>query len=953
MNKRYIYLIPALLSILFACERKDDATSTDLSGKDKSDVVFYATYENADPDTRTILQSDGSILWDAHEEISILLGDKSSRFVSSNTEPAATVEFHGSLNGFQYTSSDYFWAVYPYSQFNKCEGDNVSVYVPTLQTAKDGTFEREYFVSVARRQDFNLYFYNVCGGIKFVVNTPGIDKVTIHARGGEAPTGRVTVGFEKNVPVIKSIEATEADMEVFAPDGKTFTPGVAYYAVVIPQTYSQGFDFIFHSKGKKATTWINKKLTVKRGIFGTVTDIDKGLYFKDVPSTGNISFADAKLKAALVTAYDTNGDGELSYTEADAVTSISASVFGSDKSYTSFDEFQYFTSVRSIPAQCFKDWVWMTSIKLPESVNTIEREAFRGCTRLKNVTFGNLLEWINYAAFRDCVALQDLVIPDSVKNIYINSNWSVNTSYSGNNLGAFQNCTSLKTVKLGQGLVEIAPLTFRGCTSLESVTIGDAVESVGDYAFEGCTSLKSIHFGSSVKDIKKQAFHQCTGLTDLVITAPIENIYEQAFYGCTWLATLKFSDTVKTIGYEAFRYCSHLKSVSFGNGLEWINYAAFRDCVALQDLVIPDSVKNIYINSNWSVNTSYSGNNLGAFQNCTSLKTVKLGQGLVEIAPLTFRGCTSLESVTIGDAVETVGDYAFDGCKSLQNIHFGSSVKSLSKCAFSNCSVLTVMTFPDPIQTIGESAFANCTALTGITLGSSVTSVRSNAFKGCTSLTRLELGETLEEIYPGAFQNCTSLSYVKIPDSVKLIYGSNSADQGAFQGCTYLNKVVLGNRVEGIPSYTFSDCSNLTNITVGESVEYVSKYAFRNCKSLAAISFENANLKTVGDYAFYYCTSLDSVIFGDKLTSLGSYVFDHSGIRYLTLPATIQSMGSYIFRYCSDFSRLTMLAEFPPSIGSNVFSYTNDSFTIVVPHDSLLRYREAWSSYSSHIIASN
>ena len=411
MNKRYIYLIPALFTILFACERKDDATTVDPAGKDLSDVVFYATYEDVDPDTRTILQSDGSILWDAHEEISILMGDQSARFVSSNTEPAATVEFHGSLNGFQYTSSDYFWAVYPYSQFNKCEGNNVSVYVPGIQTAKDGTFERDYFVSVARRQDFNLYFYNVCGGIKFVVNTPGIDKITIHARGGEAPTGRVTVAIEKNVPVIKSIEATEPDLEVFAPGGKTFTPGIAYYAVVIPQAYSQGFDFTFHSGSKKAKTWINKKLTVKRGIFGTVTDIDKGLYFKDVPSTGNISFADDNLKAALVAAYDTNGDGELSFVEADAVTSISSSVFGSSKDYSSFDEFQYFTSVRSIPAKCFKDWTWLTSIKLPESINTIGYEAFHGCTRLKTVSFGHLLETISYGAFQNCNNLDYVDFP--------------------------------------------------------------------------------------------------------------------------------------------------------------------------------------------------------------------------------------------------------------------------------------------------------------------------------------------------------------------------------------------------------------------------------------------------------------------------------------------------------------------------------------------------------------
>ena len=172
MNKRYFFIFTTLITLLAACQRKDDTTSNP-TGKDQSDVVFYATYEDLDPETRTILQSDGSVLWDAHEEISIMQGGKSARFVSTNTEPAATVEFHGSLEGFEYTSSDLFWGVYPYSASNRCDGETLYVDIPSRQMAKNGTFDRNYFVSVARRSDFNLFFANVCGGIRFVVNTPG------------------------------------------------------------------------------------------------------------------------------------------------------------------------------------------------------------------------------------------------------------------------------------------------------------------------------------------------------------------------------------------------------------------------------------------------------------------------------------------------------------------------------------------------------------------------------------------------------------------------------------------------------------------------------------------------------------------------------------------------------------------------------------------------------------
>ena len=54
------------------------------------------------------------------------------------------------------------------------------------------------------------------------------------------------------------------------------------------------------------------------------------------------------MKEMCVSAFDTNRDGELSYEEAAAVTALSVMKL-TDKSVKSFDEFQYFTSVKFIP----------------------------------------------------------------------------------------------------------------------------------------------------------------------------------------------------------------------------------------------------------------------------------------------------------------------------------------------------------------------------------------------------------------------------------------------------------------------------------------------------------------------------------------------------------------------------------------------------------------------------
>ena len=79
-------------------------------------------------------------------------------------------------------------------------------------------------------------------------------------------------------------------------------------------------------------------------VAGTVYRLRASTNFADPP----IAFADNAVKAICVDNWDTNGDGELSYSEAEAVTSIPQSIFAGNTTITSFDEFQYFTGLTSL-----------------------------------------------------------------------------------------------------------------------------------------------------------------------------------------------------------------------------------------------------------------------------------------------------------------------------------------------------------------------------------------------------------------------------------------------------------------------------------------------------------------------------------------------------------------------------------------------------------------------------
>ena len=118
-------------------------------------------------------------------------------------------------------------------------------------------------------------------------------------------------------------------------------------------------------------------------------------YWKDfkeiVEDTPNITFADSNVKALCVANWDTNGDGELSESEAAAVTNL-GTVFKNKTGITSFNELQYFTGLTSINYEAFYDCSGLTSVIIPNSVTEIDQNAFRKCWVLTSFTFNSAEE---------------------------------------------------------------------------------------------------------------------------------------------------------------------------------------------------------------------------------------------------------------------------------------------------------------------------------------------------------------------------------------------------------------------------------------------------------------------------------------------------------------------------------------------------------------------------------
>ncbi len=326
----------------------------------------------------------------------------------------------------------------------------------------------------------------------------------------------------------------------------------------------------------------------------------------------------------------------------------------------------------------------------------------------------------------------------------------------------------------------------------------------------------------------------------------------------------------------------------------------------------------------------------GVFAN-SSLRSVRLPEGLTEIPPKAFSECHNLETVTIPKTVQRIGSCAFWNCHSLTNISVPEGVTSIDGGAFYNCRNLASVTIPDSVTDIGPKAFEGTAvfnddsywvndviyignhlinarkSISGVyTVKEGTRSIADSAFEYCDKLTKVILPESIKGIGASAFFGCTGLASddrgfvvignvlvaykgpetnVTIPEGVKVI------GRAAFITCKHLISVTIPEGISSIEDSAFSRCWLLKNVTIPGSVKRVGWGAFYGCQRLMNVTIREG-VKIIGDAAFWGCNCLESVTIPDGVTTIGNEAFRRSGLTKIILPASVKSIGQNVFSGC-------------------------------------------------------
>jgi len=655
----------------------------------------------------------------------------------------------------------------------------------------------------------------------------------------------------------------------------------------------------------------------------------------------------------------------------------------------------------------------LSEITIPDSVTIIGDYAFCQCSSLSEIMLPASVRSVDASAFFFCHKLSGIWV-DKDNRYYSNDSYGVLFNKDKTRLISVPGTISSYVIPDG-----VWTIGKYACRYLTVVTIPDSVTTIDEYAFDSYTDLKDvIYSGSKVQwdsikigdhngAIKSATIHY-NGHIHSFISYTLDKAATCTEEGAETGTCEHCGDTdtrvVSALGHSFTNYVSNNDATCTEDGTEtakcdrceetstrivtgsalghsWDDgvytdptteangYTTYICTVCRENKVVDDEFTKLPDGSftyeeteSGEVTITSFGEDItgeliipksidgkpvttiadGAFRNCTGLTVVRIPASVTNIGKYAFAGCDDLQIVHIGNtqpkrnAVSglVIGDHAFDGCDTLEQIQLGSDVTTIGDYAFRNCTSLTSITIPDSVTTIGDGAFYGCSAATSVSIGTGVVTIGNYAFYGCTGLATIyfraaDMNDLNENscIFDNAGTGCVTVhigsAVTRVP--AYLFYIKNVALNIAV---TFESNSVC----ESIGSYAFAKCT-IRRLTIPDSVKTIGDHAFYYCSSLPGITLGNG-LTTIGAYAFYRCTSLTEITIPDSVTTIGAYAFyGCTGLTAVTIPDSVTAIENSAFYGCSGLTNLT-IGNGVTTIKENAF-YNCESLAGVAIPDSV------------------
>ena len=372
-------------------------------------------------------------------------------------------------------------------------------------------------------------------------------------------------------------------------------------------------------------------------------------------------------------------------------------------------------------------------------------------------------------------------------------------------------------------------------------------------------------------------------INTLVLPSTLRIIEEEAFTGDFSLEKVVVPEGAEEIHSRAFASTS-LSEVELPSSLSYIAEDAFDNTADVVFVTTPDSYAE-----EWVRNHQPSG-------------SIELHDGFY-----TYRENDD-ETYTLAGLVSGV---ELTGKVVLPSTWNGKPITAVGNYAFSDCVDVTEVVIPSGIERIGEGAFGmsnhSSNSIVSVTIPASVKEIGLGAFDQCSAINELHI-ESLA-------------AWLKAQILSNPLQNSDAAERRLYVGDVLVTELTLPAEATEIPALAFAGCDSLTKVTIPSSV------------------------KTIGNGAFAECGGLKDVVIESGVESIQRLAFAYSGVKNLTLPASLTEIQSTAFFMCYQLNNIFFYdalpsdrAELTKELTGNANEEINRAAWVYT--DGLLRYDE-------------
>ena len=293
--KKIYFIAGFALLLASACQQEQTVSPAD---KGHEMVITEITGSIADePESKTSFEdgtvAHGSALhinWSAADMVNVWFNNAAADipFTSTNTAPASSVSFSGSLSVLTGTgedgsdTEDYMYGYYPYGATNTINNGVITTTLPTVQTGVDNNISNGLIPWAARSSNWALKFYNVGCWLRIKVTVYGIEYIEFSGNNSENIAGEYSLGFDSNgIPTVADRSNGATTIRLNAPS-TFFETDTWYYIALLPTTLTKGFTIKAYGTTQVGTFTTSSSVDFARGSYVSYSSMGSSMTFESL-----------------------------------------------------------------------------------------------------------------------------------------------------------------------------------------------------------------------------------------------------------------------------------------------------------------------------------------------------------------------------------------------------------------------------------------------------------------------------------------------------------------------------------------------------------------------------------------------------------------------------------------------------------------------------------------------